>query len=288
MMNTTIGITGCEGYLGSALQVYLAKAQKSFVGFSHKDGDITDVKSIERIFGDASVSTVIHLAGLTGVDQSWSSSAEFYRVNALGTQCVADFCLRHSARLILVSSYLYGGCQVGAVNEETPLEATNPYMHSKALAEEICKFYKTWMGLDVVIIRPSNVYGGNQKSTFLVPFLIDQAKGGETDCVIARDHRPVRDFIYLKDVLSGLCHVLDYHGDEYIFNLGTGKGYSVQEVATLIIELWGPGKRFVSLGDERKNEIDVSVMSIERVTSETGWVPQYSLRQGLMDMCSKP
>lgn len=286
-MRTQIGITGCEGYLGSALLDYLVKGGRDVVGLSHRDGDIADTRTIERVFGQTDVSTIVHLAGVTGVEKSWASAAEFFDVNVVGARCVAEHCVKRSVRLILVSSYLYGNCENVPADECAPLEATNPYTHSKLLAEEVCKFYKRYMGLDLVIARPANVYGGDQQDTFLVPFLIDQARDEETDRIVARDHKPVRDFIYIKDVMSGLCSLLDYEGDEYVFNLGTGVGHNVQEVATLITDLWGPGKRFVSRGDTRKNEVDISLMSIDRIVKETGWKPEYSLRQGLLDMYRK-
>lgn len=279
-----VGITGCEGYIGSALLPYLEANGRRCIGLSHQQGDITEPDYIERALDGHTPSALIHLAGLTGVENSWKYPQEYYRVNVLGTQRVLDYCANNSVRLILVSSYLYRSAGLMPVAEGAQIEARNPYAHTKLLAEEVCVFYKEHMRVNAIIVRPFNVYGNQQKSDFLIPFLIEQAKTEGTNSVFVRDHLPVRDFLYIDDLLSALSCLIDYRGSQYIFNIGTGIGSSVKEAANLIIELWAPGKKLVSQEQQRRNEILSSVACIDLIRSETGWMPQYSLRQGLMAM----
>jgi nucleoside-diphosphate-sugar epimerase len=86
----------------------------------------------------------------------------------------AEFCRRHGASLTIMSSYVYGRPRYLPISEEHPVEAFNPYSHSKLLAEEACRYCARQFSLRVTIIRPFNIYGPGQNGNFLVPTLLRQ------------------------------------------------------------------------------------------------------------------
>src|SRR5688572_17268499 len=123
---------------------------------------------------EAGIRRVIHLAGRSYVPDSWEHPLAFYEMNVLGTLRVLEYCRANAARLVHVSSYVYGNPRSLPIAEDHPTQATTPYAHSKLLAEECCRFYAEKLGLGIVVVRPFNVYGPGQKEPFLIPSLIRQ------------------------------------------------------------------------------------------------------------------
>ena len=88
------------------------------------------------------------------------------------------------------------------------------------------------------------------------------------------------------DLVQALGKLGTYKRNYGVFNIGSGKGHSVKEVATLIQKIWGSNKKLVSLGESRNNEISVSIANVERIKQELDWIPSYSLEDGLLEMFS--
>lgn len=121
---------------------------------------------------------------------------------------------------------------------EMPL---NPYAAAKVAATHYLQMKYRTFGFPVVILRPFFVYGEGQDKNKLIPYIIDRAKRGE-DIVL---HNPdsIRDPIYVEDVAEAYIRALIIEGIEgEIINLGTGKGYTVKEMAEIIIKKIGGGK----------------------------------------------
>ena len=133
-------VTGSDGYIGRHLVQSMENDGDTIFQLNHKDGDIADESLITDVLGDLQPSLVYHLAGITGVVESWKQPSEFYRVNVLGVQRVLEYCKNSGARLIFVSAYLYDGKIVGPVHEGHPISPMNPYAHSKFLGEELHDF----------------------------------------------------------------------------------------------------------------------------------------------------
>jgi nucleoside-diphosphate-sugar epimerase len=188
--------------------------------------------------------------------------------------------------MIFASAYLYDGETEDSVHENSPKNPMNPYAHTKYLGEQLCEFFYKHYGVAVVIVRPFNVYGGAQSNHFLIPSIIEQVV---SDCefITVKDLQPVRDYIYIEDVVSALAKLLEHRCGYEIFNIGTGKGHSVGEVVGVIQKVWGVQKDVRTLHQPRENEISVSIANIEKITRELNWHPSYSLKSGLVDMHQK-
>ena len=147
-------VTGCKGYIGQYLIRYLTELGREVVGVSRHDCDITNTSALLEIIKDIRPSTIYHLAGITGVEDSWQTPSEFYRVNVLGVQSVLESCRRSRARMVFVSGYLYDAKANPPVDEGSPIAPMNPYAHTKWLGENICEFFHQNYGVTCIILRP--------------------------------------------------------------------------------------------------------------------------------------
>jgi nucleoside-diphosphate-sugar epimerase len=269
-MNDAILVTGAGGFIGSHLAPALESAGHRVHRHSRGDGDIA---SCALPYED--VAHVYHLAGRTFVPESWEQPRGFYETNVLGTVNVLEFCRRQQASLTLVSSYVYGKPQRLPIGEDHPLEPFNPYSHSKILAEEVGRYYRTQFGVRLGIIRPFNLYGPGQDDRFLIPTLIRQALDPACDRIVVSDIRPRRDFIHVQDLIDLLLKVKD-RGGNAVYNAGSGRSVSIGDLAGMI-----SAKPVVSEDKWRPDEALDVVADISKAASELDWSPRIPLGDGL-------
>jgi GDP-4-dehydro-6-deoxy-D-mannose reductase len=272
-------VTGGTGFIGKYLVPKLCNDDHQVYSVDSKSGDIVD-PATWRGFPAADV--VVHLAGRSFVPDSWSQPSEFMRINLLGTLQALDYCRAHSASFIFLSSYMYGEPALLPISESTELAARNPYALSKMLAEKTCQFYADSFGVKVTILRPFNVYGAGQSASFLIPSIFDQARAGVAIRVL--DLEPKRDYIYVKDVVEAISAVINLNVKGGVFNLGSGNSHSVAELIAEIQEVLGTTLPVVSANERRPGEIRDTVADITAVRHALGWVPRFSLHEGLADM----
>jgi GDP-4-dehydro-6-deoxy-D-mannose reductase len=272
-------VSGARGFIGRQLVTELTRLECSVVAIGSADGDIAEAGTWQRL---PPVETVVHLAARSFVPDSWISPTEFMRVNLLGTCAALDYCRRHGARLVFVSSYLYGMPDHLPISEDAPLIATNPYALSKKIAEEACQFHAEHCGVDVTVLRPFNIYGVGQPEHFLVPTILRQIQRG--DEIRVKDLDPRRDYVYVHDVVAAITLAARAWDGFRVFNIGTGTSHSVAELIDTIQQLWDVQLPVVSSEDRRKSEIMDTVADIRAARTELGWEPRYSLREGLADL----
>jgi nucleoside-diphosphate-sugar epimerase len=204
----------------------------------------------------------------------------FYEVNVVGTVNVLEFCRRRSIPLTFVSSYVYGVPKWLPIDERHPVEAFNPYSHTKILAEETVRYYATQFGIQASIVRPFNVYGPGQNDRFLIPTLIGQALDPLCDCITVRDPRPRRDYVHVDDVVSLIMATMAAPAGD-VYNAGSGVSVSIETlVATINARLPSP-KALASMDKVRASEVLDVVADIGKARRELGWEPRVTLEEGL-------
>lgn len=274
-MKNEILVTGATGFLGRHLVATLELRGFAVRRHSSADGDIADctlpMEGVSRVF---------HLAGKSYVPDSWQDPSGFYRTNLMGTVNVLEHCRRHRAALTLISSYVYGPPQYLPISENHPLAAYNPYAHTKLLAEEAARFYEQYFGLSLVIVRPFNLYGPGQRSSFLIPSIVRQVLDPSVDVVQVQNLRPKRDYLYVEDAVNMLLATLPA-GSKGVFNLGSGHSTSVEEVIELVSRAAGIRKPVVSADVLRPEEIMDVVVDPSRAAAELGWQPCTSMADGI-------
>lgn len=278
-MTDRVLVTGGSGFVGRSLVRFLKDAGVDVLAPGR---EILDVAA--GSFPDVSVDWVIHLAGRTYVPASWSEPADFYRVNALGTVNVLEYCRRTQAKLIHVSGYCYGIPESLPISETAPLKPNNPYALSKCAAEEACRFFFECLQMPVMIVRPFNIYGSGQSASFLIPRIVEQAIDPDVAAIVVEDDTPRRDYVHLDDVIGAIESLRRSPKLGGTFNIGSGESYSVAEVAEMVRSAANVSKPFVSRGNRRVNDIPDVIADITAIRDAAGWSPSITLRDGLRDV----
>lgn len=217
------------------------------------EGDILDKNVLRRIFAENKIDDVIHFAGLKSVNESVRLPLKYYEDNVLGSLCLFKEMIRANIFSLIFSS----SATVYGVPERIPLDekcivggTTNPYGSSKLMIEKILfDLSLAYPEFQITILRyfnpagahPSGLIGEDPKNipNNLLPYITQVAIGKLPELTVFGDDYPtfdgtgIRDYIHVMDLASGHISALEYQrkGNSFnVFNLGTGKGYSVLEI----------------------------------------------------------
>ena len=273
-------LTGAEGFIGRNIKSALEK-KFEVKALSRSDFEITSAKSWNEL---EEADVVIQLAALTSVQNSWTVPELYIHNNTTITLNALKYCREHNAKLIILSSYMYGNAIKRPVDEEQERIATNPYGLSKKIDEEMVEFYINHFDLDATVLRLFNVYGADQDNNFLIGQMIEQACIEKK--ITINDNRPKRDYIHIDDVKSAILKVLlpDERFKSSFFNICSGTSYSVEEIANKIISNLSYKVNVVNRNIYRKNEIMDSLGSYKKIKEKYGWEPSIDIDKGILDL----
>ena len=276
-MRNRVLVNGADGFVGRYLVTALEGEGDEVIRHCLPDGDIARCN-----LPYDGVTYVFHLAARTFVPDSWRITREFYETNVLGTINVLEFCRKHKCPLALMSSYVYGRPRHLPIGEDHPLEAFNPYAHTKILAEEAARFYAEQFGFEAAVVRPFNLYGVGQAKHFLIPTLVDQALG-PGDAITVADTRPKRDFLHVRDLVALLLLIAKRRATG-VYNAGSGVSTSIAELVELINENAPVRKKLVSAARVRENEVLDTVADCSKGSAELGWTPRTTMADGILEL----
>lgn len=208
--------------------------------------DIRQYRVIENTFKEIQLDCIIHLAALARVQASFNDPVEWNDVNVSGTLKMLEFARNKKIPKFIFasSSSVYGNMSskpyYDMINEHqeddiAELNPGSPYALQKKIGEEYCQFYEQFIQT-VISLRFFNVYGEDQpiKGNYpqLVPILLDRYKKNEPFTIYGSGINS-RDFTYVGDIVEGIVQCLSYIYSD-IFNLGTGKSYTVNSIKNAI------------------------------------------------------
>tara|TARA_Y100001980_G_C14547882_1_gene328726 strand:- start:506 stop:1354 length:849 start_codon:yes stop_codon:yes gene_type:complete len=270
-------ITGSSGFVGSNITRKLEKLDHNIFKADRDNG--IDILKINTLNAFKQVDVCLHLAAATFVPESYFKSHKFFSLNVYGLINCLEFCRRNNAKLIFISSYVYGKPKHLPIDESHRLESTNPYSETKLIGEKICKAYNKYYGLKSIILRPSNLYGPGQDERFLVPTIFKQAKSGK---IFLKDPLPKRDYIFVDDFVDCLIRVIDDTKHSFdIFNVGYGKSFSIKEIVQRVNNLYDNNLDVFFDDEKRTSEISDNVLNISKIKKAFDWRPKIDLDQGL-------
>lgn len=274
---TRILVSGSTGFVGSALIKRLATREcTEAFAISSAHGDIADALTWRDL---PPTDVVVHLAAKTFVPDSWEQPAAFMHTNLNGTLQALEYCRIHRARLIFMSSYLYGNPSRLPIDEQAPVAATNPYALTKKLAEDLCRFYADVFEVGVTIFRVFNIYGPGQSDKFLIPSIVNKVR--QNSPVHVKDLAPKRDFLYLDDLIEALICAVDRPHRFEIFNIASGTSHSVDGVIEIAQRLAGRKVPIHSEDIRRPNEIMETLGDITKAKLMLNWTPRWTLEDGV-------
>lgn len=272
-------VTGATGFVGRTLLPKLENLGHQVIKLSSKDGNI----AIEETWNNLpSVDIVIHLAAKTSVLESWAKSFDYVNCNLLGTINALNYCKKNKAKLVFISSYLYGNPDELPISESADLRPTNPYALSKLLSEQACEFYAKSENIKTVILRPFNIFGPGQSDSYLIQSVISQVNNG--GIVKVKDLVPKRDYVYIEDLTDAIINSLKINSDFEVFNIGSGESFSVLDVINIVQELVNKNSKIESSNERRKDEIMDTVADIQKAKTLLNWEPKTSFKQGIQNI----
>ncbi len=265
--------------------------------------DILDADAMTKIFQENKIDSVIHFAGLKAVGESVAKPWEYYNNNITGTLVLVDVMKKFGCKNIIFSSSatVYGDPAFVPITEECPKgQCTNPYGWTKSMLEQILTdIQKADPEWNVVLLRYFNPIGAHKSGLIgenpngtpnnLMPYVTQVAVGKRPHLSVfgndydTHDGTGVRDYIHVVDLAKG--HVaavkkLEEKAGLKLYNLGTGKGYSVLDIVKNFEEATGVKIPYV-ITARRPGDIATCYSNADLALKELGWKAE----NGIKEMC---
>lgn len=246
-------------------------------------GDICERETLESVFKQFDVDSVVHFAAESHVDRSILGSSVFVQTNVAGTNTLLDVAKQFSVeRFLHVSTdEVYGSLgSTGRFTEETPLHPNSPYSASKASSDLLAFAYHHTYGLPVVVTRCSNNYGPFQFPEKLIPLMIINALN-DKPLPVYGDGLNVRDWLHVTDHCTAIDVVLHIGKPGEVYNIGGDNEWKNIDIVKLILKHLGKRESLITfvkdrLGHDRRYAIDA-----RKIKEELGWSPAYSFEVGI-------
>ena len=287
-------VTGGAGFIGSHIVEKLKQLDHMVVvidnEYSDNDNfhwrkdtlnvniDITDYKALKKAFTGADY--VFHLAAEARIGPAIENPVNALNINTIGTCNVLQCAREVKAKKVLYSSTSSGYGLNEAPNVETqPDDCLNPYSVSKIAGEKLCKMYTDLYGLKTIVFRYFNVFGERapRKGQYapVTGIFLRQKAAGEPLTIVG-DGEQRRDYIYVKDVANAnvMAAISNPDDDAYgqVYNVGSGKNYSVNEIASFISD------DTINI-PPRIGEARNSLANIEKIQKTFAWKPEMNVEE---------
>ena len=260
--DSTILVTGADGFIGSHLVEALVRQGRKVRAFVHYnsfnrwgwlDECPTDISGKFEVFaGDIrdpngvltamkGCDQVLHLAALVAIPYSYHSPDTYVETNVKGTLNVLQAARTLSVKRVVhtSTSEVYGTARFVPITEEHPVLGQSPYSATKIAADQLAYSFFASFGLPVVIVRPFNTYGPRQSARAIIPTVITQIASGKTSLELGATS-PTRDFTFVADTVSGFIAALEAEAAVgEVVNLGSNFEVSIGDTARMIAELMG-------------------------------------------------
>jgi UDP-glucose 4-epimerase len=311
-------ITGGAGFIGSHLtEEYLANGANKVVVYDDfstgtmenlehiKDGrlkiikgSVLDKNSLNNVVQKEKIDIVDHQAAELEVYSGISDSERDARINILGTLNVLNVALRNNVEKVLFASSgaVYGEAKYLPMDEGHPLEPHWPYGVSKLSAERYVVQYHKLFGLSTTAFRYGIVYGPKEWFGRVLTMFIKRIFLENKPPVVFGDGSQTRDFVYVGDVVKAhMLAIENSDADGQVFNISSGKGVSIRDLAKILIEI--SGKKLETIYDnpaegtasnfqpERirlTGELRNFVLEWGKAKKVLGWNPATDLNDGLV------
>ncbi len=304
---STVLVTGGAGYIGShavqALRVAghtvvvidnLSAGHAAAIGDATLvEGDVRDTALVEATLRRHAVKAVMHFAALLSVGESVREPARYYDNNVRGSLSVLDAMVAAGVNGIVLSSTcaVYGNPVTTPLDEEHPTNPINAYGESKLVVERALRHYGVAYGLRSIALRYFNAAGADPEGRLgedhdpeihLIPRAIDAACGGTPLQLFGSDYPTTdgtceRDYVHVSDLASGhllALEALDSGATTRVYNIGTGRPYSVREVIAAVERVTGRGVP-ATAAPRRAGDPAVLYAAADRIGRELGWQPSY-------------
>jgi NAD dependent epimerase/dehydratase len=309
MTETTVAITGAEGFIGShlteelvrrghrvrAMALYNMWSSSGWLETLAPDvrssvdivfGDVRDLASATELIEGAEV--VYHLAAIGSVPYSYRVPRTFMENNSMGTLNVLEAARAcRTPRVVHTStSETYGTARTVPISESHPLQAQSPYAASKIAGDKIAESYHLSFSMPVATLRPFNTYGPRQSTRAVIPQIITQLGSGARAIKLGA-LAPTRDFSYVTDTVAAFIALGEAPASAVIgevFNCGPGDDVAIGDLAAEIASLMGVQADITEDAQRlrpKESEVMRLVCDATKLRERTGWQPRLSRAEGL-------
>jgi UDP-glucose 4-epimerase len=272
--------------------------------FKFYEMNYLDREKLEKVFEENKIDAVLNFAGFKAVGESVQKPLEYYHNNVSGCIVLLETMAKYNVKKFVFSSSatVYGEPETIPITEECKTGGTtNPYGTSKLFIEQILKdLYKSDNSWDICILRYFNPVGSHESGLLgeepqgipnnLMPYVVRVASGQLKELSVfgndydTPDGTGVRDYIHVVDLAKGHLYALNKLEKEgkglYIYNLGTGTGYSVLDMVKSFEETTGKKVPY-KITARRPGDIATCYSDPTKAKNELGW----EAHKGIKEMC---
>ncbi len=304
LLNAGYDIVVVDNLSNSKLEVIKRIREITEKDFRFYQVDLLDKPALSAVFMDNQIDAVIHFAGLKAVGESVEFPLKYYQNNVTGTLVLCEVMQSFGVKKIVFSSSatVYGIVDQVPIREDFPLAPTNPYGRTKLIIERILQdMYQSNQHMSIGLLRYFNPIGAHSSGRIgedpngipnnLMPYITQVAVGKLPKLRIFGSDYPtadgtgVRDYIHVIDLALGhlkTLEKLEENSGVFIYNLGTGTGYSVLDVVKAFEKV--SGKKIPHVITERRpGDVAECYADPTKAKEELGWQAQRDLEQMCKD-----
>lgn len=253
--------------------------------------DLMQANEVEKLIGQIQPDIIVNLAAISSVGASWNMPQTTMAINVIGALNIMEAARKSEKkpRILFVGSSEEYVISENPLDENTQLNANNPYGISKVTQEQFAKLYREQYGLKIYCVRPFNHTGIGQRDSFVLPSFCKQVaeidKSGKDGKIQVGDLKVKRDFSHVKDVVRAYRMIVESDNCNQIYNVGSGNAYSLEDMLTYIIGLSNQHIE-IEVDQNRIRPTDQPVICCDRslIGKELGWEPQYNVYDALKEM----
>ncbi len=265
--------------------------------------DLLNKRELDEVFHKSPIDAVIHFAGLKAVGESVSIPLRYYHNNVTGALILCNVMEKHKVKNLVFSSSatVYGDPDKVPIKEDFPFSPANPYGRSKLMVEDILQdLYSADEAWNIALLRYFNPVGAHPSGRIgenpngipnnLLPFISQVAVGKLSELSVFGNDYPtndgtgIRDYIHVVDLAVGHLKALEKltsNPGTAIYNLGTGRGYSVLEVVSAFEQVSGK-KIPYKIVRRRSGDVSICYADPSKAKRELNW----SADKGIDEMCA--
>jgi UDP-glucose 4-epimerase len=293
-------IFGGNGFIGSHLaqglvqEGFNVRIFDTFKGGTDNLSNILDKIELVRgdFFSDSDVNSalqdidyVFHYISTTNPATAVKDPVFDIQSNVIGSVKMFQSAHKADIKKIFFSSSggtVYGEPTSVPIKESAPTNPLNPYAISKLAIEKYLGYFHHQYGMEYVIFRYSNPYGERQNplgNQGVIPIFLNKIKNNERPTIFGNGNS-MRDYIYIKDAIDATLSVVKKDTKNTLFNIGNGKGTTLNELIRIMGEITQKNITPVYLKDSG-NYISNIILDIDKIQSETGWTPITGIDAGI-------
>lgn len=302
-------VTGGAGYIGSFMvkrlldeghQVHVADSlEKGYKNAVDKRaelfaGNLQDKEFVKKLFAKNFYDGVIHFAGYISMGESMENPSIYFENNLFASLNMLEEMVKRKLNNFIFSSTagVYGNPIEIPIPEDHPKTPTNPYGESKLMVERILSWYNALFKLSFAALRYFNASGAaldgslgerHHPETHIIPNAITMAIQNKEFTLFGSDYNTqdrtcVRDYIHVLDLVEAhmlALKKLQKSPGGYVYNVGTGRGYSNKEVIEMVKKISGINLK-VRISERRPGDADALIADASKIQRELGFSPKHS------------